>query len=186
MTNLFSARRRFLFALLVGATLGLFSSCAQNRISTRSDSQDRLFPYGTYRHKIHLTLPPNDGQPEKSFNFTGIVQLKPEGVRISVLSFLGTTSFRISEETASGEIKTEVFLAPLKRFEPRIQEYYRVLRELLFAKAEKPQPPEFKLAVQGMETVFRINEFNASGMPLEFLIEHPRFKVTVKVVDYEI
>jgi hypothetical protein len=176
----------FFFILCAFLSLILFSSCASQKLVegktvSGSPAHDRIFPDGTYQHKVTLTLKrPAPGQSKAGkFDFTGIVQMDPAAIHIAVLSYFGTTAFKIAENLKTGEIKMDVYIDQLKKFEPRLKEYYLILREILLAKRSR---------AEGLQenAHFRITEFDKNGIPTAFSIEHPDFDVSVKVVGYEI
>jgi hypothetical protein len=176
-------------------------SCASSKIVSDSTDHRKLFPFGVYKHEVKLVLPARGEAPEKKFEFSGIVQLKPDAVHVVVFSFLGTTAFKINEDLKTGEIKTEIYVAQMKRFEPRLKEYYALLREVLIADAtppgagahlkwthtnEKGQPTEMRTVGLDKDAVFKLEDFDANGIPGKFLIEHANFLVEVQVQSYEI
>jgi len=194
-----------LLGLLVVAAPLVLGACASSKISPVGQESlvghERLFPFGTYRHEVRLILPAHADQPEKKFEFSGLVQLKPEAVHVVVFSFLGTTAFKINEDLKTGEIQTEVYVAQLKKFEPRLKEYYAILREVLIAGStppaegsrlkwirtnEKGQPTEMQTVGLDKNATFKLEEYDGSGIPNRFLIEHPNFTVEVRVKSYEI
>jgi hypothetical protein len=164
-------------------------------------SHGELFPYGTYMHKVTLVIPAKSGNAEKKLELNGVVQLRAGAVHVVGLSFFGTTAFKIDENRDTGEIKIEVYVDQMKKYEPRLREYYLLLREVLLAKSGPSQNQgrlkviqtnEIGLPIE-METVgfdsnasFRLSRFDKNGVPAEFAIESARFSVKVEVTGYEI
>jgi hypothetical protein len=177
------------------------ASCASATVVHGEVGRDKLFPYGTYKHEVKLVLPAHGEAPEKKFEFSGIVQLKPDAVHVVVFSFLGTTAFKIDEDLKTGEIRTAIYVAQMKKFEPRLKEYYGILRELLIAGATPPvdgarlrwvktddqgRPIEMRTVGLEKNAIFKLLDFDANRIPARFLIEHPGFSVEVRVKSYEI
>lgn len=187
--------------LLLFLFSAILSSCASSKVVHGPVGHEKLFPYGTYKHEVKLVLPAHGAAPEKKFEFSGLVQLKPDVVHVVVFSFLGTTAFKINEDLKTGEIQTEIYVAQMKRFEPRLKEYYGILREVLIAGAEPPAdgsrlqwihtnekglPTEMRTVGLDKNATFKLHDFDSNGIPGEFLIEHPDFSVQVQVKSYEI
>jgi hypothetical protein len=188
--------------LLVASVPLILFSCAGKKTIHGERAQDRLFPNGTYKHEVKLLLPAREGMPEeKSFNFNGLVRLEDAKIQVVVFSFFGTTAFKIIEDLKTGEVKSEVYVGVLRKFEPRIQDYYKILREVLLAGSVAPSegsrlkwvrtddrglPLEVETVGLEKNAVFKLSRFDEHRIPAEFLIEHPHFKVTVKVASYEL
>jgi hypothetical protein len=191
--------------LLLASSAGWVASCASHNIQvaqvpTGTASQARLFPYGNYKHKVSLTVTARPDTAEKKFNFTGIVQLKADAIRIVVLSDFGMTAFKINENLLTGDIQTEVFVPQMKKFEPRIREYYLILREILLAGNQPPtgnshlkwikaneQGLPLEIQTVGLEqnATFKLSGFDKNKIPTGFSIEHPHFEVDAQVAGYD-
>jgi len=182
-------------------SLGLMSCASPRKTVSGSVTHEKLFPYGTYMQKVSLTLPAKAGREEKNFNFNGVVQLKPDAIHVAGMSFFGTTAFKIDEDRKTGEIKTEVYVEQMKKYEPRLKEYYQILREILIADAkpshdsshlkwlrtnEKGLPVEMETVGFDKNAVFRLDGFDENGIPSEFSIDQDTFSVKVQVSSYDI
>jgi hypothetical protein len=173
---------KFAALLLLLTTPVFFSSCASQKVVSSEVAANRLFPDGNYRHKVSLTLPARASAPERKFDFTGVVQIKSDVIRVVVLSFFGTTAFKINDDLKTGNIDTEIYVPQLKKFEPKIRAYYAALRQVLLS-GPKPQGEEEKL---DNAATFKITSYDDHHIPSEFEIHHPDFLVDVKVVSYEL
>ena len=73
------------------------------------------------------------------------------------LSAFGTTAFKIDEDRKSGDVQTQVYLEPMKKYEARLTEYYLILRELLVATSDS----------SGDTTHLKVTQTNEKGFPVE-------------------
>lgn len=186
---------------VTATVLGLLSCASPRKAVNGAVLREKLFPYGTYTQKVSLTLPAKAGADKKSFNFTGVVQLTPDAIHVAGMSFFGTTAFKIDEDRKTGEIKTEVYIEQMKKFEPRLKEYYQILREILIADAKPDQdvshlkwlrmngngqPVEMKTVGFDKNAEFQLDGFDENGIPNEFDIEQEAFSVKVRVSGYDL
>ncbi len=184
--------------LLAASLLIFLAACGTTRKVGTSDfnSEALLFPYGNYRHRVSIQL---GQEPDKKMNFSGVVQLKEDVIRIAALSPLGVTVFKVTENRKTGEIKSEVFLEAMKKHESKVSEYYALLRVLLTApnraggsalKWEKRdsegRPLEAKATSAGQEGTLRFLAYDQNGVPEKVVIESAKFTVEIEVAGYEI
>lgn len=180
----------------------MLSACSSSfKHASQSYNSSRLFPDGTYSHDVRLTLPPREGSTEKHFSFNGVVRIKPESIEVVGLSFLGMTAFRIFENRKNGEIKSEIYFEPMRKHEAKLKLYYQILREVLLVGSqsnlaadkikvitfnERGLPTEIVTVGLDKNADFKLGRFDERGIPAQFSIEHPNFKVEVTVTSYEI
>lgn len=180
----------------------LLCSCASQKIISQNVSRERLFPDGVYQHQVKLTIVKTDHSDEKSFSFSGIVKLDPAQVQVVVLSHFGTTVAKMIENRKSGEFKTEIYIDAMKKFEPKMKDYYSILRLLLLAKSSSPEKNEkglkwvktdetgfpTELITEGLDqnATFYVTKFDKNHYPEEMKIVHPKFSVEIQVSGYEI
>ena len=194
-------RSTALLLLLCSVPYFITSCSSSQKHVSGSVSHDKLFPYGTYMHKVTLTLLARDDRAEKKFKFSGVVQLKPDAIHVVGLSFLGTTAFKVDEDRKTGEIETAVYVDQMKKYEPRLREYYLILREILVADSspnlderhlkvirtnEKGFPVEMETMGFAKNAALKLSDFDQNGIPGVFVIEQANFSVTVQVTGYEI
>jgi len=189
----------------IGMALSLFSCASSPKTVSGTVSHDKLFPDGTYMQKVSLTLPGKAGPESKHFNFNGVVQLKPDAIHVAGMTFLGTTAFKIDEDRKTGEIKIEVYVEQMKKFEPKLKGYYQILREILIASAKpdprgqenaghlkwlrtngKGQPTEMETVGFDKNADFLLGNYDDNGIPNEFDITQDTFSVKVQVSGYDI
>ena len=182
--------------VFVFLTLQIITGCSLAKSRHHSENpSNNLFPSGTYRHNVTLTT----SAFAQVYRFSGVLRLYTDYVQIAVLSQFGTTEFKIYENLKTGEIKTEIFRPEFKKFEPRLNEYYRVLRLVLLSKNkahgdllkwksvnEKGYPLDIDALVDQNEVHFRLSAYDDNNIPGKFEISHPQFNVSVEVSGYEI
>ncbi|MEQ1876504.1 MAG: hypothetical protein ABL958_07650 [Bdellovibrionia bacterium] len=174
----------------------IFAACttAPKTSGTASADRDRLFPFGTYRHKIGLSVSLEKGGT-RDMSFDGVVELRAEKVQVIGLSPFGTTEFKITE--SGGKIEIETFRAQLKKAEPRFLEYYSVLRRLFGAKfrreaetelvwGEGGSPGPMLLLDSKSQSSFKLLDYDSNAIPLVMEIVHPKFSARIQVAGYEI
>lgn len=187
--------------------LAVVCGCAPRTVKKTSEAvslvRERIFPAGSYNHdvKLELVRAPNPEKPgERSFAFKGVVLISGREIRVVALSPFGTTLFKIAENRSTAEVSVVSYVDALKPLEPKFREYYAVLRDMLLAPMAPPRKGRVRLvksnaqgrpeeieADQGTEPAsFFFSAYDPNGVPLQVRIEHARFKVEVKVVDYEI
>lgn len=179
---------RYIWVFLLALTL---TGCSISQRSVKNEIVDAkrelVFPYGTYKHDVHLEFrePPNLASPnEKVFDLKGIVKIDEKDIKVAALSPFGTTVFTILENRITDEVKVEVYVESLKKLEPKLREYYAVVRAMLLA--PMPLSRELPSELRAKETLLRFSEYDDNKIPLNVLIEHERFNVNVVVSGYEI
>lgn len=166
-------RRAFLFfclAWLVGC-----ASSYQVKEGT-TPSSDRLFPDGTYRHDVTLSLP--NGQQH---HFQGVVKLAPDKIEVVGLSFFNTTVFRVIDDRKGGEPDVHIYVPQLKSQEDKVRSLFGTLRDMLLL----PPGEIEKRELPGGAKVSVAN-YDEKHIPRNLKIEGPKFTVDVKVIGYEI
>ncbi len=160
--------------------LGLLCGCATSKINTHEGSvSDRLFPLGTYEHAVTLKVkvPQN-----KTYHFNGIVKISSERIEIVALSFLGTTEFRIQDDLKNNSIKVDIYRDSLKAFEPRLREYYGVLKLVMQMGSNPPKELHWKNQIIGLS----IGNYDKYHVPEKIQVENSSFDLDIKVTSYKI
>lgn len=171
-------------ALLFLFAPALLASCSSSQKHVGGAvSQGKLFPDGTYEHKVTILIAAKEGVAERKIELTGVVQLKADAIHVVGLSYFGTTAFKIDENRATGEIKTEVFIDQMKKYEAHLKEFYLLLREVLLAQGH---PQFIRTGNKATPIEVRLSGFDQNGIPAEFAIENSNFSVKVRVTGYEI
>jgi hypothetical protein len=156
--------------------------CSTSKVNLHPDDvRENIFPNGIYRHSVVLTLQPSN----KSYEFNGVVKLTPEEVTIVVLSYFGTTEFRIHENLKTNEIQSEIYREQFKKFEPKLREYYSALRFILLAKNEN-NPTSLQAPINGKLINFELSGYDKNRIPEKLEIKSEHFSVKVKITQYEI
>lgn len=187
--------------ILALGTLGPGCASPRDRKTVRATLVGRalLFPYGVYRHRIHVVLARQPASGPREFSFRGLAQIRDDVIRVAVLSPFNTTLMRLTEDRRTGVITTESYSGAFSKLEPRIREYYSTLRQLLTL----PLPPagpgltvtsrtpdgfplEMRADQAAGESVFRFSDYDGRRLPGRIEITNPRFTVTIEVSAYEI
>ena len=188
---------------ILAVLVGILPACAPKKIKMISQGGTRvlLFPNGVYKHDVGLTMGKTETSEEKKFDFTGIVKVNAEQIQLVGLSYFGTTVFKITENRKTGEIKTDVFVEQMKKYESKIPEYYSTLRLFLIASLPletharqltwskidgRGFPVEARTVDYEKNAVFRFKNYDFNSIPTEISIEHPNFTVQIKVRDYDL
>ena len=162
-----------------------------------------LFPNGIYRHAVELQLLSAEGKIEKNFHFNGIVKISPDMIQVVGLAPFGMTVFKIEENRITHEVKNEIYISDLKKFEPKITEYYSVLHELLtLSKQEKedqdlvwkkknlqtqlPEEMEWTDPKTKVKASLQLMNYDEHQIPNLIQINGQKFGVKIKVSEYEI
>ncbi len=163
---------------LVG--MSFWCACAHQFVMRDGVSRENIFPNGLYKHTVTLSL-------AQKFAFNGIVQIRPDVIKILGLSHFSTTVFRIEEDRASGAVSVEVFMEEFKKNEPKIREYYAVLRLLLLAKFPPEGPPiEQEFVHDDKKVRVTFAEYEEHGIPRVMSLRYDAFFAEIRVTGYEI
>ena len=176
-----------LFALLL-------SSCATHRkIIRHGRIANELFPNGTYVHDVHIEI-----SKKEHFDFTGIVKTDKDAIRISALSPVGTTIFRLQEDRTSETINVDIFYDPIKKHKNRLKELYKALRKMFTVDLHQIKDPahskygsagkleEISYTLSGKPIRMQFLDYDDYDIPERILIIHPTFSGHIKVIRYEI
>ena len=191
-------RRPLLLSFLF--LLAACSSTGYKKVTHPDLERKTLFPNGVYQHDIQLTIPSQAELAEKDFHFNGVVKISSDAIVVVALSPFGTTLFKIAEDRITHKISDEIYMMQMRKFEPKLLEYYSVLRELLVLRGHeevskelvwKETSPEglpirVELAHDQIEAVFKFSKYDKNKIPEEITIEGEHFNVKIKVVGYEI
>lgn len=172
----------------------LLTACSTYRVKNESESRPRLYPNGTYRHSVVLTMP--DG---KTQSFQGVVSLSDKQIVVVGLSAFGTTVFRLKDDLGSGKQEVEIFIDQLKKHDSKLREFYALLKRLLLLPAKgmgqgtekrenNPDGLPVSLETSGLEHNAKLffEEYDAHKLPLRIRMEGEKFKVEVTVIGYDI
>ncbi len=144
----------------------------QKKISGPLDP-NRVFPDGTYRHRVTLTQANG-----KENEFEGILKLKADEIRVIGLSHFGSTVFEIVDH--NGKIDLAIYYEPMKKHEGQFKDFYVSMKKIL---VQKNDQGEITLDNGAKVTVGKKDE---NQIPDSFEIIHPKFKVRVKVAGYDL
>lgn len=155
-----------------------------------------LFPHGNYVHQVKLNIPTNPDPSKRKFEFRGAVKIAADAIRIVVLSPVGTTLFKMSEDRKTGKITVENFVSQLKPYEAKLADYYSSLRILLttlrhpegkgITLDSEGRPLRLDAVVAERPTKFTFAEYDEHQIPTTLRVESDAFSVDVKVVGYEL
>lgn len=161
----------------------------------------RVFPDGVYQHNVVLLIS-GDRVTQKKFEFKGVVRLTPAAIQLVGLGPFGFTVFKVTEDLVTQEIKTEIYVEQLKKYEAKIPQYYALLRLVLVAKRGENEKNSEKIKwkktdsngypleaeTQGFEknAVLSFTKYDQRHIPIEMTIVHPDFSVFLGVSSYDI
>lgn len=156
---------------VIAAISALTVACA-HRTARPPEDMDLAFPHGTYQHRV-LVRP--NGAP--SFEVTGVMESRPQSLRLIGLSPLGTTAFRIHEDFSTGKIEREIYLESLKSQEKNFGAIYDLVKTALFAPKGRSEFRRHGAAVV-------IADAGPFGVPHFAEIQHPRVSMKIEVTGY--
>ena len=174
--------------------LSLLAGCSslEKRLSSTSDKA-LLFPPGVYTHQVEI-----ETAEQKKYNFRVLVKISTEKVLVIGLSPFQTTIFRIENNRKTGEIKTEIFQDTLEKHKDSLLDFYSMLTLFLtlpkngenpkvkvYAKNSAGSVTEIGVRLRDKEVKVRLLHFDGNDIADDMELEHPNFKVRVKVVGYE-
>lgn len=194
---------RRILILMVLVALG---GCASRQVAAPLPEQrEMLFPYGIYKQKVSLALPDAanaSGFSGHQIQFNGVAQIRADLIRVVILSHFGTTVAKIEENRVTGEVKTEIYAAAMKKHEDRVQEYYSVLKHVLLAPAQADKDPHLhwlkkdeqgrplEIETEGFDhnATFRLASYDEHGIPARISIDRlgNGVKVEVEVTGYDL
>ncbi len=153
----------------------LLSSCS-SMVKTVSGPLDpnRLFPDGKYKH--HVLLTQNDGTERE---FDGVLKLSERAIVLVGLSHFGSSVFQIND-VKKAKLDIQIYFEPMKKYEPQFKEFYLSMKDVLIRR-NNYLPKKGKQVAE-----IKIGEKDENGIPMNFEIIHPKFKVKVEVSGYEL
>lgn len=193
------SRMRAVVSVLALCLVLLCAGCATTTptktVAPAAGPRVLLFPYGTYTHDIAISLPSG-----KEYTFRGIVHTSEQMVRVVGLAFLNTTAFRIVEDRKTGAIDVDIYYQPMKKYEPRLRQFYGHLRTLLLLPvkggdsktvlrlAQDSDGFPLRLQTVGLEkdVEIAIDQYDDKKIPQKLRIDRPEFSVRIEVSAYEI
>jgi hypothetical protein len=153
-----------------------------------------LFPKGTYTHQVTVQVP-----SQRTYSFKGLVTLSEDSIRVVGLGFLNATAFRLWENRKTQELQCEIYYEPMKKYEPRLRQFYGHLHTLLTLKAHEEElgtkrikadadgfPLEIESMVAEKQVKIEFQNYDEKKIPRRIKIVRPEFSVEVEVTDYEI
>ena len=176
-------------------------ACVTSKIKHHPEEFSKtLFPTGIYHQDVKLTILKTEHLSEQKYHFQGVVRLSSKEIQVVVLSPFGTTEFKILENLLTHEIKAEIYRDSLKKFEPKLKDYYGMLRLILLAKSHAEEdefltwtkisreglPLELESKNREAPVHFSVQNYDANLIPSQIEIRHTQFQVVVTVESYDI
>lgn len=193
-TTNFPLGRSFILALVAFTLAGC--AAPTKKVGVDPERSVFLFPYGNYVHQVKLSIPANPDPSKRKFEFRGAVKIAEDAIRIVVLSPVGTTLFKISEDRNTGKISVENFVSQLKPYESKLADYYASLRILLTTRRHPEgkgialdstgRPLALETLVADRLTKFTFADYDEHQIPTALRVESDSFNVEVKVLGYEL
>lgn len=184
----------FLSGLIVVAIF--IMACASQPLIIAAGPRDRLFPFGTYRHSVSVLLKKGtmNGKPEgpTTQQFSGLVDIRKERVKVIATSPFGTTLFRLTQDRDMSEPTMETDLDALKKAAPGIKKFMRPVLALLdfpIRNRELPREIEIPDASDSENSLggpvhVTLSRYDAGQIPKQAKLKTDAFEITVKVDDY--
>jgi hypothetical protein len=190
--------RKKIFAFLL---LPFLLACSHVVKKNPEGPRTLLFPYGEYRHDVHVHLVKAPEKGPQEMDFHGVVSLQKEKILMLGLSPFGTTLFRVEENRESGDIQIESSIDAIKKHEDRIKNFYKAIREVLtlpisgfeqnpfvqvLGRNEKGFPSRFHMKSSQGSLNVDLLKFDAEDIPREIDLDSENFSLKIKVTGYEI
>jgi hypothetical protein len=154
--------------------------CSSKKVMTSTGPRIQLFPPGVYQHDVALTIKSNSADNEKKYHLSGVVKLSKDEVMVVVLSSFGLTELKIHENLKTNALDFEISRPGMKKFEPQMKEYYKVLKTVLLEPASSSEHTETQDGA-----TFEFLNYDKNKVPGLIKIENPHFKVEITVTAYE-
>ena len=152
----------------------LMVSCVHNAIQPLANRGDLLFPYGTYRHNVDLVVLTGEETTSKKFNFVGVIQSSTEQIKMTALSPLGMSIFKVVENLRTEQVDVQIFMSSLEKYKNQFSDYYKLIRVLFSASLNKDSE-SFKVLKRNAETYPEITEVTFRNQKNEFtLVSHQK------------
>lgn len=90
-----------------------------------------VFPYGRYRHQVHIQVAGQGKDQTREFSFNAVVVTSPSTVDLVALSPFNTTLMKVHEDRQTGEVRGEAFEERIRQHLDELGRFYPVLRSLL-------------------------------------------------------
>jgi hypothetical protein len=162
-------------------------ACSTHKFVTSGAPRTQIFPPGVYNHEVTLTLEPGVSEKEKKYNFSGVIRVNSNEVKVVVLSSFGFTELQIDENIRNKTLKIDVVRESLKKFEPQIRSYYQILRLMLFEPLKgHSSPTHLEETLDGHTAIFDFSSFDGNNIPCRVDVSYPHFKIRIGVTSYEI
>ena len=172
------------------------TACTSRPILVATGPRDRLFPFGTYRHSVSVLLKSGtmngkaDGPTTQEFS--GLVDIRKERVKVIATSPFGTTLFRLTQVRDGHDLTIETDLEALKKAAPGIKKFMRPVLALLdfpIQNRELPRVIEIPDATDsehrlGSPVHVTLSEYDSRQIPKQAKLKTESFEITVKVDEY--
>lgn len=165
-----------LFMLLIAGC-----SSPSKLVRSANPSTEFAFPLGLYKHDVQLTIV----KSSENFHFNGLVRLEPKTIQVVALSPFGITLFKINDDLETNQIKTEIYVDQMKRFEPRILSYYEILKKMLTLKSSAIPAEQIPIRLDDT-TLLKVGKYDQNHIPESMKIQNPNYEIEIKVTGYEI
>jgi hypothetical protein len=133
-----------------------------------------IYPYGTYQHNVKVMTK----APARTMEMRGVVSYRADGIKVVGLSTFGTTIFRISEDSKTGEIEKEFYLDIVRQHEDQFMNFYHLIRELVTA-------PKGQTDFVRGDAHFVLSKPDENGIYRRIHVEHPQFILDIEVAKYD-
>jgi hypothetical protein len=184
-------RLRFLSFFWISLAL---TACSTFKVKHPIESQNRVYPDGSYRHEVSIQTP--DGRKQ---TFDGVVSLAPDKILVVGLSPFGTTVFRLDDDLKTGTQKVDIFVDQLKKHEAKLRLFYGVLKTMLLLPATSSDGKALhrevgadgllaSLETTGLEESAKIefSNYDDHRIPLRARVTAKKFNVEIRVTGYEL
>jgi hypothetical protein len=161
---------RYAIALL----LTIFVCACSSAPKAPPPPSDLIYPHGTYQHKVKVQIV----QPVRNVDVRGVVESRPDDLKVVGISSFGTTVFRIDENYRTGEVNKEFYVDALKRNEERFMYFYALLKELLNA-------PKGATEFEKQGAKFTLTNPDQNQIYRTVSILHPQVNLNIEVTGYE-
>ncbi len=139
----------------------------------------RLFPNGTYVHFVKIIVA---NKKVSTIPMRGVVTLQEDTLKITGLSPIGSTIFKISDTKKDGEPKVEIFSEELEPMRPHVENVFKLMRQVLRSKERPPTT----LRMGGRKFSVEAPKYDAKNIPQVLTISNKEFAISIEVLQYEL
>lgn len=157
-----------------------------------------LFPSGIYRQSIAVSIIPENVDSPKEFHFEGVAQTDEGQIKLTALSPLGASIFRLTDDLRTDKIKIEIFTSSLQKFEKQFLEYYRLMKILFIVSLYKSTndfkvlqknsegfPARAEIIYQQQVNEFTFEHYDERKLPEIIEIKNPKVKIKIDLIEYK-